>query len=73
MGKKLLHVVCSAYRPSLECSAITLDNCTKEESDLLEVVQVMAARLVTGATRGTSHALLYMETGWETLKELRRK
>jgi hypothetical protein len=33
----------------------------------------MAARLVTGATRGTSHALLYMETGWETLKERRRK
>jgi hypothetical protein len=60
-------------RPSLEYSAITHDNCTKEEADAMENVQLSAARIVTGATKGTSHALLYKETRWETLKERRRK
>jgi hypothetical protein len=59
-------------RPTLEFSSITYDNCSKEESDLLEQIQLSAARTVTGATRVTSHSLLYQETGWESLKTRRK-
>ena len=61
----------SYIRPILEYSAIVFDNCTEEESDKLEKVQLAAARVVTGAKRGTSHALIYEELKWDTLKERR--
>jgi hypothetical protein len=38
----------------------------------MEAVQLAAARVVTGATRGTSHRLLYSELKWEKLEERRK-
>ena len=43
------------------------------DADLLETVQLAAARAVTGANCRTSHVILYDETGWETLSKRREK
>ena len=44
------------------------DGCTDEESELLELVQYEAAKVVTGAMRGTSRIRLMAELGWEEMK-----
>jgi hypothetical protein len=49
-----------------------LDNCSKQESELLEGVQLEAALIITGLRKGTSHEKLYIELGWMPLKERRR-
>jgi hypothetical protein len=59
-------------RPMLEYEGIVWDNCSLHESELLESVQLEAARIITGLRKGTSHAKLYTELGWVPLKERRR-
>jgi len=61
----------SFIRPIIEYGSILYDSCGKSDSSKLEGVQLEAARLVTGAKRGTSHSALYRELGWHTLKERR--
>ena len=74
LDRKSLEKLYIAYiRSILEYSAIVFDNCTKEEAKKLEKVQIAAARVVTGAKRGTSHMLLYEELKWETLADRREK
>ena len=60
-------------RPILEYGNIIWDNCTNQESDLIESVQYEAARIVTGMRKGTSRLKLYNELGWDSLKERRKK
>jgi hypothetical protein len=60
-------------RPILEYADIVWHNCTKQEQQELESVQLEAIRIVTGATKLTSHAQLYKESGWDTLVERRKK
>ena len=62
----------SFIRPLLEYSDVVWDNCSRQQKNLLESVQLEAARIVTGATKLTSFNNLYIETGWEKL-ELRRE
>ena len=47
----------------LEFDNILWDNSTKQQSDLLESIQLDAARIITGLRRGTSHQVLLSETG----------
>ena len=47
----------SYVRPKLEYACITWDNIPDYLVDLLESVQMRAAKIIWGATRGTSHAL----------------
>ena len=61
----------SFIRPKLEYGAHIFDNCSKQDSDLLEKFQLEMARIVTGARKGTSHDLLYNEVSWSTLEERR--
>ncbi|MCG7883757.1 MAG: reverse transcriptase family protein [Candidatus Thiodiazotropha endolucinida] len=63
----------SFIRPVLEYADIVWDNCTQYEIDLIEKIQIEAARIVTGATRLASFELLYRETGWEPLYKRRYK
>jgi hypothetical protein len=58
-------------RPIIEyCNTID-DSCTQVDSNKLEALQFDAARTVTGAKRGTSHQLLIIELGWQTLSHRR--
>jgi hypothetical protein len=49
------------------------DNCDEGDKDLVESVQLEAARVITGAIRGTSHNCLYKELGWEALSSRRER
>ena len=63
----------SFIRPILEYGDYIWDNCTSEEKEKIEKIQIEAMRIVTGATKLTSIEKLYLETGWEKLTERRRK
>ena len=58
-------------RPLMEYVDVLWDGCTESESDLLEHVQYEAAKIVTGAMKGTSKHRLMQEIGWEDLKTIR--
>ena len=59
--------------PILKYGRIVRDNYILHESELLESVQLEAARIITGLRKGTSHAKLYTELEWVPLKERRRQ
>jgi hypothetical protein len=71
--KSLEIIYVSFIRPILEYADVTWDNCTKYEKDDLDLIQNEAARLVTGCTKLVSIKDLYLECGWESLNERRRK
>ena len=58
-------------RPKLEYASIIWDDCPDLAKDRLENIQLIFARIVTGAKRGTSHHLLYNELSWPTLASRR--
>ena len=60
-------------RPLLEYSDVLWDNCTAEQSNELEAIQIEAARIVTGATKLCNIAKLYNDLKWDTLSNRRRK
>ena len=70
----------SVLPPYLSCAVgvktdpllLATNNCYDCDSALLDSVQYEAARLVTGAIKGTSSARLYKELAWESLS-IRRK
>ena len=57
--------------PIMEYVDIVSDNCTSENSDLLESVQYEAAKIITGAIKGTSARKLHEELAWVKLKTRR--
>ena len=69
--KSLLRFYTSYIRPTLEYSNIVWDNCNAYEADLLESIQLDAARIITGLRRGTSHAVLYRELSLIPLSQRR--
>ena len=62
----------SFVRSKLEYADVVWDGCFKGESDLIETVQFDAARLITGAMKGTHRERLLIDTGWHRLS-VRRK
>ena len=68
----LISFFTSYIRPILEYGNVVWDNLNKQEADLLESIQLDAARIITGLRRGTSHAILYKELGWVPLSERRK-
>ena len=59
--KSLNRFYISFIWPMLEYGNILWDNCTKQQSDLLESIQLDAARIITGLRKGTSHQVLLNE------------
>ena len=62
--KSLKQLYTSFIRPTLEYGNIIWDNCTKQQADLLESIQLDAIRIITGLRKGTSHETLYKEVGF---------
>ena len=55
-------------RPILEyCCIILFDNCTVRDQELLESVQLGAARVCTGSLWNTNKGKLLQELGWGKL------
>ena len=62
----------SLIRPLLEYADAIWDNCSKADQQLLEHIQYEAARVVTGAIKGTSSNLLREELAWDELRSRRK-
>ena len=58
--------------PQMEYADIVWDNCTSGNSDLLESVQYDAAKIITGAIKGTSARKLREELAWVKLQTRRK-
>ena len=72
MSRKVLINIClSIIRPVLEYADIVWDNCILHESNLLEIVQVEAGRIITGLKINSSKAKLYEELGSLYIKDVR--
>ena len=71
--KTLEKIYMSFIRPLLEYGDVIWDNNTSLLINKLESIQIEAARIVTGGTRLVSIDKLYIETGWERLKERREQ
>ena len=52
----------------MEYSGTVWDNCSNEDKNHIESIQIEAMRIVTGATKLCSTAKLYEDTRWETLQ-----
>ena len=59
--------------PLFDYADIVWDNCTDTQSKKLESLHLEAIRMIIGGIRGTSHQKLYIESGFCTLKERRKR
>ena len=69
--KSLETIYFTFIRPKLEYACQIWDDCCERDKESLENVQLNAARIVTGAKKGTSHKLLNDELEWQSLSERR--
>ena len=69
----MINIYLSFIRPILEYGNVIWDNCTQNEANLLESVQVEAGRIITGLRVNSSRSTLYSELDWEPLYERREK
>ena len=59
--------------PLFDYADIVWDNCTDTQSKNLESLHLEAIRIIIGGIRRTSHQKLYIESGFCTLKERRKR
>jgi len=70
LDRKTLEVLYTSFiRPTLEYGSVVWDSCNEDCKKKLDTVHLDAARIVTGAIKGTEHDALYQETGWESLQD----
>ena len=69
----LINIYLSCIRPILEYGNVIWDNCTQNEANLLESVQVEAGRIITGLRVNSSKSKLHSELGWGPFYEIREK
>ena len=62
----------SFIRPILKYADVVWDNCTQQQMNDLEKIQIEAGRIVSGATKLVTLDLLYQELGWLKLSERRK-
>ncbi len=60
------------YSSNCEYGDLLFDSSTKAFSDMIEEIQLEAARTATGAKWQSSHATLYFELGWISLYDKRK-
>ena len=63
----LIRIYYAFIRPILEYGDVIWGNCSQHETELLENIQIEAARIITGLRRNSSRQKLYIELGLETL------
>ena len=69
---KSLETIYFAYiRSLLEYADVLCNNCTQQQCNEIEKIQLEAGRIVTGATKLVEIDKLYKELGWLKLSERR--
>ena len=71
--KTLQTMYFSFIRPKLEYADVVWSNVTEGQSDIIEMVQKRAARITSGAIRGTKTVIVYEELGWDSLRSRREQ
>ena len=69
--KSLNQIYLSYVAPLLEYASIVWDGCSDSCANSLQKIQNEAARIVTGLTRSVSLENLFLECGWQSLKDRR--
>ena len=70
--KSLQTMYFTFIRPILEYADVVWDNCTQQQMNDLEKIQIEAGRIVSGATKLVALDRLYQELGWLKLSEKRK-
>ena len=70
--KTLEHVYITFIRPLLEYGDVVWCNCSVEESNMIEAVQLEAARIVLGVSKLYRIAKMYDDLKWERLDDRRK-
>ncbi len=72
LSRKTLEIMYKSYiLPMFDYCSHVWDNCTNEQSLLLENLNLDALRTICGAVRGTSHQKIYSETNCKPLRDRR--
>ena len=72
INRKSLETIYFAYiRSLLEYTDVLWDNCTQQQCNEIEKIQLEAGRIVTGATKLVEIDEVYKELGWLKLSERR--
>jgi len=71
--KALENMYKSFVLPHFDYADVIWDNCTEGNCNRLEKLHLEAIRIILGTVKGTSHELLYSESGFCPLKERRRR
>ena len=72
IDRRTLTVMFNSFiRPVLEYGDILYNNCNVIEAELIELVQKRAARIITGAIKGTPSKIILSELGWSIMQERR--
>jgi hypothetical protein len=74
LNRKTLEIMYKSFiLPIFDYADILYDSCTQAQANLLEDLHLEALRTITGLVRGTSHAVLYSESGFCSLKKRRER
>ena len=74
LDRRTLEILYKSFiRPTLEYGSIVWDNCDEESKNMLDKIELEAARVVSRRIKGTHHQALYDEVGWETLRSRREQ
>jgi len=74
LSRKTLEIIYKSYiLPIFDYADVVWDNITEYQSQSLENLHLEALRSIIGTVRGTSHAKIYKESGFSTLKERRQR
>ena len=72
IDRKLLETIYFSYiRSLLEYADIRWDNCSQQDCNNIEKIQLEAGRIITGSTKLVEISKLYKELGWLELSERR--
>ena len=74
LDRQSLELLYTAFvRPSLEYGDVLLCNISDSQKENLELVQKRAGKIISGAIRGVSRDIIYLELGWDSLEKRREK
>ena len=74
LSRKSLEIMYTFFiLPIFDYADVVWGNCSQAQTDSLENIQLDALRTISGSVRGTSHEILYQETGFKTLKKRREQ
>ena len=71
--QSLSQMFLSSVKPILGYADVVWDNCSNDNANRIEIIQLDAARIVTGLTRSIHLYRLYSEIGWNPLPKRRKE